>query len=61
MTKTKKLTLCRCKECGEYFVGEVKRWVMYECPNKCCAVDIEEEYTRQVGPVEIIRTLRVKE
>ena len=58
--ESKRLLIC-CKDCGEYFIGRVNRWVMYSCPNKCSSVDLEEHYGRFIGNVEFIRNLRVKE
>jgi len=53
------INLYQCKNCGEYFIGQIKGHVMYYCPNKCSAVDLEKEYGRYIGNVKFIRKLRV--
>ena len=56
----RKLYLYRCKDCDQYFTAEVIRHVMYMCPYcKENGVDLEEEYSRIVGNVELIRRLKI--
>ena len=58
----RKVYLCYCKTCEEFFTGERKMWKMYDCPHcKKNAVDIEDNYTRLIGDVKVIRQLKIPE
>jgi Zn finger protein HypA/HybF involved in hydrogenase expression len=57
----RKISLWLCKDCNEYFIGELVRHVMYYCPHcKKNAVDIEETYTRMIGNVQFVKNIRLK-
>ena len=56
----RKIYLCYCKDCEEYFIGEEKRWVMYYCPHcKVSAVDIEDGYSRMIGNCDILKKIQI--
>jgi len=56
----RKLYLCYCMDCDEYFIGERRRHVMYNCPQcKTNGVDIEEHYSRLVGNCDIIKEIKL--
>ncbi len=56
----RKLYLCHCEDCDEYFIGERRRHVMYSCPEcKKSAVDIEEHYSRILGNCRILKQIQI--
>lgn len=56
----RKIYLCYCEDCDEYFTGEERVHQMYHCPS-CLktGVDIDKYYTRLLGDVKIIKRITI--